>query len=105
MINRIVKMSFREEEKEAFLDLFEEVKDKIRNFNGCCGLTLLEDLQNSNTLFTYSYWESEEHLNAYRNSKLFEKTWENTKNKFANKAEAWSLLVKSNPSNNKTQSF
>ncbi|MEZ4804377.1 MAG: antibiotic biosynthesis monooxygenase [Bacteroidia bacterium] len=95
MIQRIVKMTFREEEVGNFLKLFEDVKEKIRACEGCCSLTLLEDIHAKNILFTYSTWESESNLNAYRNSELFKETWRNTKNKFESKAEAWSVCVKS----------
>lgn len=40
MITRIVKMTFREEEVEAFKALFEERKSLIRNFKGCTHLQL-----------------------------------------------------------------
>ncbi|HEY1045124.1 MAG TPA: antibiotic biosynthesis monooxygenase family protein [Bacteroidia bacterium] len=91
MITRIVKMTFRHEELENFMQLFEEVKLKIRNFEGCEGLSLLRDINNQNILFTYSHWQSENHLNQYRNSELFADTWKLTKSKFESKAEAWSV--------------
>jgi heme-degrading monooxygenase HmoA len=42
-------------------------------------------------MFTVSIWESEDDLNAYRNSELFENTWAKTKVLFNDKPEAWSL--------------
>jgi len=91
MIIRIVKMVFREEEIEAFQLLFEERKDLIRNFEGCTHLELWQDKTHPNTFFTYSWWDSEEHLNNYRNSHFFDDTWTLTKQKFAAKPEAWSV--------------
>jgi len=91
MIIRIVKMNFREEEVDSFLQLFHNVKHKIRQFPGCQKLELLQDINKSNTLFTYSYWDSEDALNLYRNSELFAETWKNTKKGFSEKAEAWSV--------------
>ena len=91
MIIRIVKMVFREEEIEAFQLLFEERKDLIRNFEGCTHLELWQDKTHPNTFFTYSWWDSEEHLNNYRNSHFFDDTWTLTKQKFAAKREAWSV--------------
>ncbi len=44
-------------------------------------------------MFTYSYWESEAHLNTYRHSDLFRETWAKTKVLFADKPEAWSIEV------------
>ena len=100
MIIRIVKMQFRPSETAPFLNLFEDVKQHIRSFEGCRGLTLLRDLNAPDTLFTYSHWESEVHLNAYRNSELFEKTWKATKAGFAAKAEAWSVHEQSHTQDN-----
>ena len=44
--------------------------------------------------FTYSYWNSENDLNEYRNSELFAKVWAETKPMFAEKAQAWSVACK-----------
>jgi len=90
MINRIVKMTFEPALIDDFMDVFNASKDKIRQFEGCHGMILLQDTQHANILFTYSQWESEAHLNQYRASELFKTTWANTKNKFQAKAEAWS---------------
>ncbi len=91
MINRIVKMTFEDSKTEAFLALFEEVKNKIRIQAGCQHLELWRDISNPNILFTYSIWNSEQDLENYRHSDLFKTTWENTKNKFSEKAKAWSV--------------
>ncbi|MDZ4668041.1 MAG: antibiotic biosynthesis monooxygenase family protein [bacterium] len=93
MINRIVRMSFEPEKVEEFLALFNSVKHQIANFEGCEGLTLLKDSVQPNVLFTYSYWQSEAHLNKYRFSELFKKTWLGTKILFNDAPIAWSLLV------------
>ena len=91
MIIRIVKMVFREEEIDAFKKLFEERKSLIRNFEGCTHLELWQDKNHPNIFFTYSWWDSEEHLNNYRNSHFFDDTWTLTKQKFASRPEAWSV--------------
>jgi quinol monooxygenase YgiN len=59
MITRIVKMTFRVDEIEAFLQLFEERKELIRNFEGCTHLQLWQDKHNPALFFTYSLWDSE----------------------------------------------
>ncbi len=92
MIIRIVKMGFIPSEIENFLNLFNNSKEKIRHFEGCSHLELLQDKHNPNQFFTYSYWESETHLNKYRDSALFKNVWANTKSKFNQKPEAWSVL-------------
>lgn len=91
MFIRIVKMSFREDETDAFLDNFEKVKQNIRNFPGNRFLELYRDKQDPAIFFTYSYWEKEEDLEAYRNSELFKEVWAFTKRLFREKAQAWSV--------------
>lgn len=84
-------MEFREEKTEAFLSNFEEVKEKIRNFPGCCFLELYRDKNNETIFFTYSRWEDEGDLENYRNSPLFKEVWSQTKPMFRKRAEAWSV--------------
>jgi autoinducer 2-degrading protein len=86
-------MSFEPEKVTDFLLLFNEVKNKIANSEGCEGLTLLRDSAEPNVLFTYSYWNNEASLNKYRFSPLFNDTWARTKALFNDKPMAWSLLV------------
>lgn len=62
---------------------------------GCHHLELWCEVGDSNVLFTYSHWESEAALNAYRQTDLFKSVWKRTKEKFAEKAEAWSVEVAS----------
>jgi len=78
----------------TFLDLFNETRDKIANFDGCMGLELFNSINAENVIFTYSTWKSEQHLENYRNSELFKQTWSKTKEMFSNKPEAWSLMQK-----------
>jgi len=93
MFTRIVKMEFREEEIDAFLTNFEEIKEKIRTFPGCKHLKLLRDKNEHTIFFTYSRWETVAALDAYRHSELFKSVWSQTKPKFKNKAQAWSVDV------------
>ena len=87
-------MTFRPEEVENFQALFEERKERIRHFEGCRHLELWQDAHNPNIFFTYSNWDSEEHLNRYRFSELFKDTWSRTKALFAEKPNAWSVVRK-----------
>lgn len=91
MFVRIVKMNFKASNIALFLKNFNENKEKIRNSKGCNLLELYRDKNDSNTFFTYSYWESEADLEAYRNSELFKVVWGKTKVLFNNKPEAWSV--------------
>lgn len=92
MINRIVRMSFDPHKVHEFEALFEAVKDKIASFEGCEGLILLRDAKHPNVFLTYSYWQSEMHLDAYRYSDLFKHTWQATKALFNDKPIAWSCI-------------
>lgn len=87
---RIVKMIFKEDLIPEFRNLFNEVQPKINAVNGCQGVELLQDINNPTILFTYSHWDNEAALNAYRHSELFEETWIKTKALFDGKPEAWS---------------
>ena len=91
MLVRIVKLSIEDQSIEAFLNNFENSKQKIRAFEGCLLLELYQDKHNSNIFFTYSYWDDEAALNTYRNSDLFKGIWAKTKPMFNAKPEAWSV--------------
>lgn len=88
---RIVKLTLQEECVAEFLANFEQQKSNIRAFEGVQHLELLNDKNSPNIFFTYSKWESEQHLENYRNSDLFKGIWAVTKPMFAAKAEAWSV--------------
>jgi len=91
MLVRIVHMKFKAEEIDAFLANFDSVKSKIRSFKGCQKLELYRDQKDPTRFFTYSYWDSEEDLNTYRESPMFEEVWKKTKSMFSERAQAWSL--------------
>ena len=93
MITRIVKMNFRPEEVENFLTIFHQSKDKIRHMPGCQHLELWNSQSEATIYYTYSIWNSEDDLNNYRDSELFQSVWPATKALFASKAEASSLNV------------
>lgn len=91
MFVRIVKMGFHKKNTETFLANFEANKHRIRGFEGCQFLELLRDKTDSTIFFTYSYWETENHLEAYRASVLFKDVWTKTKPLFNRHPEAWSV--------------
>ena len=88
---RIVKMTFRKDEVGSFESLFNIVRPKIEEQQGCNGVQLLRDLADRRIYFTYSTWDSDADLQAYRNSELFADTWAKTKALFDGKPEAWSV--------------
>ena len=91
MLVRIVKMSFDPEKISDFLDMFDTKKEIIRNQSGCRFLELYREQKESNIFFTYSYWDSADDLENYRNSELFKNVWAETKTMFNGKPEAWSV--------------
>lgn len=93
MIHRIVTMTFKEDEINSFLDVFDASSEKIRNFPGCLGLTLLQNTNKPFQLSTLSIWENEDALESYRNSDLFKSTWAKTKILFAEKPIAFSNIA------------
>ena len=91
MFVRIVKMSFKEDKIDDFINNFNNNKDKIRNTQGCKLLELYRDKTNPTIFFTYSYWDTQLDLENYRNSQLFKNVWNITKLLFKDKPEAWSV--------------
>ena len=65
MIVRIVKLTFKPTETDNFLAIFEDSKNKIRAFEGCERLELLNDINNRNIYFTYSWWQHPDNLENY----------------------------------------
>ncbi len=91
MIVRIVKLNFKNENILSFERIFEETKEVIRGYEGCSLLELYQDVNDASIFFTYSHWESEDHLEAYRNSDFFKEVWGRTKLLFDDKPQAWSV--------------
>lgn len=90
MITRIVKLTFKEENIDAFKSIWNDSKSKIAAFHGCHFVEMLQSKHPENICFTYSIWDDEDALNRYRHSDLFQKTWAKTKILFDGKPEAWS---------------
>lgn len=90
MITRIVKLTFKKEKLSKFITIWYESRAKIAGFEGCHFVEMLQSKTQENICFTYSIWDSEDALNKYRHSELFELTWAKTKILFDGKPEAWS---------------
>ena len=84
-------MSFHEENIPKFMENFNLIKEKIRNSPGNRYLELYQDKNTPEIFFTYSFWETEEDLENYRKSALFDEVWTFTKKLFNDKPEAWSV--------------
>jgi quinol monooxygenase YgiN len=90
MLIRIVKLTFNAHDIEDFLAFMAPRQERIRNFKGCTYLDLLQDINNPNIVFSYSYWEDQAALDNYRYSPFFRETWNYTKARFSAAPEAWS---------------
>lgn len=91
MIKRIVKLVIKAEHTEDFIQLFQESKEHIAAQKGCLSVELLQNNVDDRIFFTYSLWEDEGSLNAYRKSALFGDIWPRTKALFDDRPEAWSV--------------
>ena len=93
MIVRIVNLTFREGGKADFYHLIEQVGDQIRRQPGCVHLEILEDIQRTNAIMTYSHWVDEQSLNDYRNSQFFSRVWPQIKDLLIEPAMARSYMT------------
>lgn len=84
-------MHFTEAGVEEFLEIFNENKEAIRNFEGCSHLQLLRDQDDPTVYTTLSHWESGENLENYRKSALFGKVWGRVKSLLSERTIAFSL--------------
>lgn len=92
MLIRIVKLTIQPDKVEEFKEIYESSMHLIRLQEGCQKLELLqENGKFNNVVMTYSYWDSKEDLETYRNSELFLKIWKTVKPLFCAKPEAWSM--------------
>jgi heme-degrading monooxygenase HmoA len=91
MLVRIVKLQFQPSKIDDFMALFDTVKFRVNEFQGCRGMKLLRDVNEPNVVMTYSLWESSEDLENYRTSDTFGEIWPTIKPWFSEKPEAWSM--------------
>lgn len=91
MLIRIVRLTFAPEHIAAFLRIFQDSENQIRQMPGCRHLELWQDADDPLVYCTHSHWESAEALNAYRRSALFGQVWPATKALFAAPPLAFSV--------------
>lgn len=91
MIVRIVRMTFKEEKINDFINLFTQTSSKIAEMKGCRHLELMKEANNTGVFCTYSIWDSETDLDDYRNSETFHTIWGECKKYFAERPIAFSL--------------
>lgn len=91
MFTRIVKMKFKADKVTHFINHFNTVKERVRNQEGCQSVLLLQDKNDATLFFTYSVWNDASDLESYRKSDFFKGVWQDTKQLFDAKPEAWSV--------------
>ena len=84
-------MTFEPENIPSFERIFRDASGRIRAFPGCSQVELYRDIKDPDTFFTYSIWEDQAALEAYRNSEFFREVWGQTRKLFSGPAQAWSL--------------
>lgn len=93
MLIRIVRMTFRPDTVETFLETFDANAPAIRQASGCYHLELWRDANTPNVCTTYSHWDDAKALDRYRESELFRSTWAMVTPLFDNSPEAHSYTV------------
>ncbi len=91
MITRIVMLNFQPDRVDEFLEIFNQNKQVLAKSDGCIRLEIFKSTGDADTYVTISNWQSEEHLEMYRQSELFKEIWSKVKPLFNNKAQAWTL--------------
>jgi len=84
-------MTIRSEERERFIQLFEIHREAISSMPGCQSLQIFHDLDSTCVFFTVSNWQTDDHLQQYRNSMVFKSLWPEVKSLFQSSAEAWTV--------------
>lgn len=84
-------MTFDPAKTNEFIDVFTRAKPLIEAFDGCQKVELLRDTDQPNIFFTMSFWINSEALDKYRDSDLFNSTWDKAKKLFSDRPEAWSI--------------
>ncbi len=93
MITRIVQLEFQEDRIEEFLRFFDTINTQVNSFPGCFGMKLYQDIDRPTVILTYSHWENQGALNAYRDSETFGTIWPKIKSWFSAKPQAWSVYA------------
>lgn len=91
MITRIVKMTVQMERTDEFRSILELNSQEVRTFNGCEHLEIFCDKKDRSTIFSYSIWKTERHLNQYLRSEFFRSFWPKLTQFFAAEAQAWTV--------------
>ena len=90
MIKRFVKLSVDPAKLAEFKANFAIAKPQILSVSGCRHLELLQVTDEPNLFFTFSIWDSEHHLEEYKNTTIYFRAWETVKPLLNAEPLAWS---------------
>lgn len=82
MIKRIVRLHFKGASIQIIKNFLKIKVEGIRSVDGCSHLEIWQDINDPSIMFSYSYWDSEDHLNTYRKSEFFGTVWPFLKSHF-----------------------
>lgn len=89
---RIVRLSFKEEHLDDFLQFYSRVQSQIAAFEGCLEVQAFRDNEQPNVIYTISRWADAACLENYRQSDLFRDIWARVSPWFDEKPQAFSLI-------------
>lgn len=89
---RIVRLSFREEHLDDFLQFYAQVQPQIAAFEGCMEVQAFRDNEQHTVIYTMSRWTNAAYLENYRQSDFFRDTWAQVSRWFEEKPQAFSLV-------------
>lgn len=72
-------MSFRAAEVEQFTRLYHAARPTILAQPGCQSVILVQDIERPTVFVTWSVWDDEAALEAYRTSAFFQDFWPNVR--------------------------
>ncbi|GAC1538696.1 MAG: hypothetical protein NVS2B7_09880 [Herpetosiphon sp.] len=88
MITRLVEMEIKPEAVQEFLGLYRSVRREIQSQPGCMQVLLVQAIDRPNQFATWSSWEDEAGLEAYRRSSFFRGFWPSVRALFSSPARA-----------------
>ena len=91
MLIRLVRMYFRPDEVERFLTMYEQTRPIIASQPGCRSVQLVRQIDDPAAFATWSIWDDQAALDAYRRSEFFRSFWPEVRALFRAPAEAVSF--------------
>ena len=92
MIKRVVRLTLKDDASiNAFQEIYRSRNPFTKGVKGCREVKVLKDVDHDDVYYTFSIWDSNEDLEAYRQSNYFAETWPMVKAQLAKRAEAFSM--------------